>query len=1100
MIGKTIRKLLVPKFVHDCYNLFSFITIKLRPYLFILYILLFGWLGIFQKLPAQMTCCCGTPHEIIYQGLDFEFNLPPPAGYYSYYPGSFGPWNVTQGIIDHGDPAYCGGLAFGNPNGASAFIDLYGTPATGGAAAGTVVYTLTGLTSGNKYFIEFWYATFTSAGTFSANLRIAGGAWLNVNWTANNPGNSAWLKKTYSFIAQGTSATMSFTDTGPSSPTYYIGMLIDDIRIFECNGDLEKPVIPDPPTDFEVDCLEHLPKPATPLAYDNCDSNLIITFKEIIDSINRCDIKINRSWEYVDHCSNVTIINQTINVHDIDPPIFINRPLNKIVLCDKDFQMEFKQWTNNYGGSSVVDNCSKALLKINNPILKESYCDSTKLVIQATDACGNSANDSAFFKIVDTTVFSIQMEARSINMSCQKNALDSLRDWLKFNGYAIVNKYCQQTQWKHNFNGDSSQTEIEVTFIASDSCGHIDSTTAIFRQFQHPDTLTITDSICGLFYIKRDTFHYNSKYCDSVVIITSYPLKSDTIVVKSLKCNIAIPELDTLHYFNLKGCDSLVYIQYDPQPPIRSVQKVFDCNFNQLIIDSMIFRSTLCDSIVITEKIPLPKDTTTIIRITCDSTRNGDKILHYTNRFGCDSLVIIDEQYVPKKIETKILFDCNIRREFFDTLTFTTPTCDSLIITQHIPSKSDTTFRLLKVCQITDAGIRIENYKNTKQCDSVILVNALYSPPDTTITLRDTCLKSASTTEYFKLKNLSGCDSLIIKEIKFKPTDTIYFNQSTCKNSDAKIDTSLINNGSCDEVHITNTVFVKSDTTISISETCIPSQVGSDTSFFKNIHGCDSINISNLQFKSSEINILLDSITCYNKNDGRLNINNLIDYKFPIHVFLDQKEVQKLPVADLNEGFHTINIIDSLGCVSDTINFQLFNPPPLSIDLGPTIHINSNSDTLVYIQTNTILKNIVWFPILCNGCDTIRFKATKSFWLYCTIKNTFDCQAIDSVLIEVKQSDEIFIPDIFSPNGDNINDIFYILGNEDKIIQNFSIFDRWGETIFRKGDFKANDPFYGWDGTFNGIKLNPGVYIVLIEYTTSLGILKRITSSVTLVY
>lgn len=43
------------------------------------------------------------------------------------------------------------------------------------------------------------------------------------------------------------------------------------------------------------------------------------------------------------------------------------------------------------------------------------------------------------------------------------------------------------------------------------------------------------------------------------------------------------------------------------------------------------------------------------------------------------------------------------------------------------------------------------------------------------------------------------------------------------------------------------------------------------------------------------------------------------------------------------------------------------------------------------------------------------------------------------------------------------------------------IFNRWGELVFSKSEFAANNPANGWNGTFNGKALTPDVYVYSIE-------------------
>lgn len=86
---------------------------------------------------------------------------------------------------------------------------------------------------------------------------------------------------------------------------------------------------------------------------------------------------------------------------------------------------------------------------------------------------------------------------------------------------------------------------------------------------------------------------------------------------------------------------------------------------------------------------------------------------------------------------------------------------------------------------------------------------------------------------------------------------------------------------------------------------------------------------------------------------------------------------------------------------------------------------------------------------------------------------------IDSIVktVEVKPEFGFYLPNTFTPNGDNINDIFTGKGTE--IIEfEMIIFDRWGEEIF-----KTNDLEKGWDGTAKGGDAisQDGIYVYQIK-------------------
>ena len=79
----------------------------------------------------------------------------------------------------------------------------------------------------------------------------------------------------------------------------------------------------------------------------------------------------------------------------------------------------------------------------------------------------------------------------------------------------------------------------------------------------------------------------------------------------------------------------------------------------------------------------------------------------------------------------------------------------------------------------------------------------------------------------------------------------------------------------------------------------------------------------------------------------------------------------------------------------------------------------------------------------------------------------------------------MFVPNLFSPNGDNNNDLLHIYGwSVDEI--DFRVYDRWGELIFQSTNPNIStpgSPTWGWDGTFKGVELNSAVFVYTLEVT-----------------
>jgi gliding motility-associated-like protein len=76
---------------------------------------------------------------------------------------------------------------------------------------------------------------------------------------------------------------------------------------------------------------------------------------------------------------------------------------------------------------------------------------------------------------------------------------------------------------------------------------------------------------------------------------------------------------------------------------------------------------------------------------------------------------------------------------------------------------------------------------------------------------------------------------------------------------------------------------------------------------------------------------------------------------------------------------------------------------------------------------------------------------------------------------------DIFIPTIFTPNDDGINDQLWVSGGRDvNRILLYQVYDRWGNVVFEAKDVLPNDQSISWDGTFENEKMNPGVFAVRV--------------------
>ncbi|HEY0978025.1 MAG TPA: PKD domain-containing protein, partial [Flavobacteriales bacterium] len=97
-----------------------------------------------------------------------------------------------------------------------------------------------------------------------------------------------------------------------------------------------------------------------------------------------------------------------------------------------------------------------------------------------------------------------------------------------------------------------------------------------------------------------------------------------------------------------------------------------------------------------------------------------------------------------------------------------------------------------------------------------------------------------------------------------------------------------------------------------------------------------------------------------------------------------------------------------------------------------------------------------------------------------TVTNDLGCMAKDSmvVIIDFNAILPPKLPNAFSPNGDGVNDVFYVRGGPFAEMH-LVIYNGWGEIIF-----ETEDPEFGWDGKYKGVPEMNGVYTYTVRAKT----------------
>jgi gliding motility-associated-like protein len=182
---------------------------------------------------------------------------------------------------------------------------------------------------------------------------------------------------------------------------------------------------------------------------------------------------------------------------------------------------------------------------------------------------------------------------------------------------------------------------------------------------------------------------------------------------------------------------------------------------------------------------------------------------------------------------------------------------------------------------------------------------------------------------------------------------------------------------------------------------------------------------------------------------------------------------------------YTVTGSDNDHCFTDSANVLITVYPIPTVFAGNDTTVISGSTLQLHTTNSADIDQWNWEPVAglsCSACSDPKAAITKTITYSVSVANAGGCTSSDTITIHsVCNDNNWFVPNTFSPNGDGMNDVFYIRGKGLNTIQSIIIFNRWGQVVFEKRNFAPNDPSAGWDGTFQGRKAPMDMYVYYIE-------------------
>ncbi|MFZ1824710.1 MAG: gliding motility-associated C-terminal domain-containing protein, partial [Chitinophagales bacterium] len=592
--------------------------------------------------------------------------------------------------------------------------------------------------------------------------------------------------------------------------------------------------------------------------------------------------------------------------------------------------------------------------------------------------------------------------------------------------------------------------------------------------------------------------------------------------------------------FSINGCDSIITTDLIVHPIYNENISAEICDGEEYILPdgstvattgiyiSNLFSINGCDSIITTDLIVHPVYSTTVDAEICDgetyilpdgthATSSGIYISNLISINGCDSIITTDLIVHP-------IYSTTVDAEICDSETYILPDgtpattsgiyisnlisingCDSIITTDLIVNTIYSISVDVEICYgeeyilpygtpATTSGIYISNLISINGCDSIIttdlIVHSIYlTTVDAEICDGETYFlpdgSSVSSTGIYitNLFSINGCDSIITTDLIVHPIydenisaeicdgETYVLPDGTSATTTGIYITNLISINGCDSIITTDLIVNPLSIIIIDAEICIGegyllpdgSSTGAPGEYnyvFINALGCDSTIAVTISVDPD-----CDQIEVYDQDEIPVVTDVVIN---PIDKGKDCDSLNNLPYVDI---------------ANDT----------LYVYLGEQVELLAN------VFGGLTPLSFQWEPanmVECPTCPETNTIVNQTVILTFTATDTMGCKSSDDIILRLLPCDESLfeIPNIMSPNGDGLNDEFYISYEGNLIIKQLNIFNRWGEVMFQTRDLSEK-----WNGTFNGILCNPGVYVYTVDFICSDGTLSLISGNITLV-
>jgi gliding motility-associated-like protein len=265
--------------------------------------------------------------------------------------------------------------------------------------------------------------------------------------------------------------------------------------------------------------------------------------------------------------------------------------------------------------------------------------------------------------------------------------------------------------------------------------------------------------------------------------------------------------------------------------------------------------------------------------------------------------------------------------------------------------------------------------------------------------------------------------------------------------------------------------------------TILPSGVYSVT--VSDFYGCsDSDNLEISYDIPGTVTLSGGDSICANGTFAEMNFNfnGLLPWDLVFANGLINQTIQAITDSNYlfetnNEGiYNVVSASDVNDCLANVVGTAQVIVHPLPVAIISPSEISIYEDDSIELEVGEYAM-YHWFSADGLDLDTLStLTVSDSGIFYVEVIDSNGCFGTSAVsIVHTKPYTVLFIPNTFTPNGDDHNELFLISGVNIKTF-NIQIYNRWGELMFM-----SESIYKSWDGTFANNKVQEGSYYYQIE-------------------